>query len=66
MKVASLRPNAPTAFFWGINGATSVCASVFAVVISMGWGISGAFWAGCLSYAVAAAALSLVVLRGRV
>ncbi|MDP3768639.1 MAG: hypothetical protein Q8S13_11550, partial [Dehalococcoidia bacterium] len=66
MKVASLRPGAPTAFFWGINGATSVCASVFAVVISMGWGISAAFWAGCLSYATAAIAMGAVVLRGRV
>ena len=63
MKVASLRPEAPTAFFWGINGATSVCASVLAVAISLGWGISMAFWAGCLAYAVAAAALALVVLR---
>jgi hypothetical protein len=63
MKIASLRPDAPTAFFWGINGATSVCASVLAVAISMGWGISMAFWAGCFAYAVAAAALAFVVLR---
>jgi hypothetical protein len=66
MNVASLRPNAPTAFFWGINGATSVSASVLAVAISMGWGISMAFWAGCLAYMVAAAAMGVVVLRGRV
>lgn len=66
MKVASLRPNAPTAFFWGINGATSVCASVLAVAIAMGWGISAAFWVGCVSYAIAAVALGLVVVRGRV
>jgi len=66
MKLASLRPDAPTAFFWGINGATSVCASVLAVAISMGWGISMAFWAGCLAYAVAAGALGLVILRARV
>lgn len=65
MRVASQRPDAPTAFFWGINGATSVCASVLAVAISMGWGISMAFWAGCLAYAVAAAALGLVVVRRR-
>ena len=65
MKVASLRPDAPTAFFWGINGATSVCASVLAVAISMGWGISMAFWAGCLAYAVAAVALALAVVRLR-
>lgn len=66
MKVASLRPNAPTAFFWGINGATSVCASVLAVAIAIGWGISTAFWVGCLSYVAAAAALGFVVARGRV
>ncbi len=66
MKVASLRPNAPTAFFWGINGATSACASVLAVAISMGWGISYAFWAGWVSYIAASVALGLVVLRGRV
>jgi hypothetical protein len=65
MKVASLRENAPTAFFWGINGATSVCASVLAVAIALGWGISASFWAGCGAYALAAAALGLVVLRQR-
>ncbi len=65
MNVASLKPNAPTAFFWGINGATSVSASVLAVSVSMGWGISMAFWAGCLSYLVAVAAMGVVVLRGR-
>ena len=65
MKVASLRIDAPTAFFWGINGATSVCASVLAVAISMGWGISMAFWAGCLAYAVAAAALGFAVVPKR-
>lgn len=66
MKLASLRPNAPTAFFWGINGATSVLASVLAVSISLGWGISNAFWLGTVSYAVASAALGLVIVRGRV
>ena len=66
MMVASLRPDSPTVFFWGINGATSVCASVLAVAIALGWGISASFWIGCLSYVAAAAALSLVVARGRV
>ena len=65
MKLTSQQENAPTTFFWGINGATSVCASVFAVVISMGWGISSAFWAGWLAYGVAGAALAVVVLRAR-
>ncbi len=66
MKVASLRPNAPTAFFWGINGATSVCASVLAVTIALNWGISSAFWVGCLAYAAAAGSMAMIVARRRV
>jgi hypothetical protein len=58
MKMASLRPDAPMAFLWGINGAMSVCASVLAVLIALSWGISSAFWAGCVSYAVGLAALA--------
>ncbi len=65
MKVASLRPNSPTVFFWGINGATSVCASVLAVAIALSWGISTAFWVGCLCYAAASAALGLMAVRQR-
>ena len=61
MKMASLRPQAPTAFLWGINGAMSVCASVLAVLIAMTWGVSTTFWVGCLCYAVALAALSFTV-----
>jgi hypothetical protein len=66
MMVASLRPDSPTVFFWGINGAASVCASVLAVAIALAWGIGASFWIGCLSYTAAIAALSLVVARGRV
>ncbi len=66
MKVASLRPNAPMACSWGVNGATSVCASVLAVAVSMGWGISMAFWAGCFFYLAATLAMGVAVLRGRV
>ncbi len=65
MKVAALKPEAPTTFFWGVNGATSVCASVLAVAIALSWGISTAFWAGCLCYLVAAGALWLLAWRGR-
>ena len=63
MKAAALEPNAPTAFFWGVNGATSVCASVLAVAIALGWGISASFWAGFVAYGLALAALGLVALR---
>ncbi len=58
MKMASRRPEAPTAFLWGINGATSVCASVVAVFIALSWGISSAFWAGTLCYFTAFVALA--------
>ena len=61
MKLASRRPNAPTAFLWGINGATSVCASVLGVLIALSWGISTAFWAGAVCYAIAAVAIAYVL-----
>jgi hypothetical protein len=57
MRAASSRPGTPTAFLWGINGATSVCASVFAVVIALFFGISIAFWTGAFAYAVALASM---------
>ena len=40
-------------WLWAINGAASVCASVLAVVIALGAGISAAFWVGALCYVVA-------------
>ncbi len=44
-------------WYWGINGAVSVLASVLAVAISLARGISFVFWLGALSYAVALVAL---------
>ncbi len=49
------------AWLWGINGAASVFASVFAVALSMAAGITAAYWAGVACYAVCA--LSLVMRR---
>jgi hypothetical protein len=63
MRAASARAGTPTAFLWGINGAASVCASVLGVVIAMFLGISAAFWAGGLAYAMAIA--SMAVITGR-
>jgi hypothetical protein len=65
MKAVSAWPDAPTPYFWGINGATSVCASVLAVAIALSNGISAAFWTGCICYAVAVAGLSWGILRAR-
>lgn len=42
-----------TPWLWGINGATSVCGSVLAVVIALGSSISTAFWCGAACYVVA-------------
>jgi len=46
-------PRAPLAWFYGINGAASVCASVLSMAISLSFGISAAFWTGAAVYAVA-------------
>ncbi len=53
MKLASTKCASLAPWFWGINGATSVCASVIAVVIAMSAGISASFWTGFASYAIA-------------
>ncbi len=40
------------AWFWGINGAASVFASVLGMAISMEFGIAQAYWAGVACYAL--------------
>ena len=49
-------------WLWGVNGAFSVCASVFAVIVSMFCGISVSFGCGIVSYALALLAV-VVLLR---
>jgi SAM-dependent methyltransferase len=63
MRAASTRPGAPTAFLWGVNGATSVCASVLAVSIAVFYGISASYWTGLAAYVVAGAALIVIARR---
>jgi len=53
MKVASTKSAPLTPWLWGINGATSVCASVLAVVIALTSSISASFWTGFSCYVVA-------------
>ena len=53
MRLALQRSPLIAPWLWGLNGATSVCASVLAIVIAIGAGISAAFWVGALCYAVA-------------
>jgi hypothetical protein len=56
MSLASGRTEGLTPWFWGINGATSVCASVLAVAVALTAGIAVSFWTGAGCYAVAFAA----------
>jgi len=53
LKLASGRAGKLTPWLWGINGATSVCASVFAVAIGLNSGISAEFWTGVSCYTMA-------------
>lgn len=53
MRAASNMSNDITPWLWGINGATSVCASVFAVAIALSFSISASFWTGFTFYVIA-------------
>lgn len=53
MKIASAKSAHLTPWLWGINGATSVCASVVAVAIALSSSISTSFWTGFFCYVVA-------------
>jgi hypothetical protein len=46
----------PTPWFWGINGAVSVLASVFAIAVSIAFGIYVTLFAGAACYALLAPA----------
>ena len=63
MRLASTLRAELTPWLWAVNGATSVVASVLAVVVAMAWGISTSFWAGVASYVLAAAAFALAARR---
>lgn len=58
MRLASGRTPALTPWLWGINGATSVCASVLAIVIALSASISAAFWTGVACYGAAVVAFA--------
>jgi len=47
----STRYRAQQAWFWGINGATSVFASVLGMAMSIEVGIAQTYWAGVVCYA---------------
>lgn len=57
MRHAQQGDRAPVAWYWAVNGAFSVVASVLAVAIMIFWGITATLVAGLASYVVALAAL---------
>jgi len=56
MQIANERASNLTPWLWGVNGATSVCASVLAMVIAINAGIAASFWSGAICYLLAFAA----------
>jgi len=59
MVIGSRRSPALTPWLWGINGASSVCASVVAVAIALQAGISSSFWIGTACYTASLGAFFL-------
>lgn len=64
MKASSIKSGHLTPWFWGVNGATSVCASVLAVGIALSSSISASFWTGFFCYVVAVSAFIWTVRPG--
>jgi predicted membrane-bound spermidine synthase len=62
MKLASSKSPALTPWLWGVNGATSVCASVISAIIALVAGISAAYWTGVCCYFIAVVAISVAKL----
>ncbi len=54
LQAASRNPHAPLAWYWGINGAFSVCASVLTIALAHSAGLTGAFLFGTGCYLFAA------------
>ncbi|MBX9879529.1 MAG: hypothetical protein K2Y22_13795 [Candidatus Obscuribacterales bacterium] len=45
-------------WLWGVNGATSVCASVVAVAVAINWGLTNSYWIGVICYLAACTAFA--------
>ena len=66
MKLVQAVDSGPTSWFWGMNGAAGVLASVLAVMLSLAYGIHVTLFAAAISYlCVIPAALALVRLGRR-
>ena len=56
-KALSSNEGAPTAWYWGINGAFSVISSVLAVVVAVFLGVTATLLVGVASYGIALGSL---------
>jgi len=56
-KALSSNEGAPTAWYWGINGAFSVISSVLAVAVALFWGVTVTLLVGLGAYILALIAL---------
>lgn len=57
IKACAKKEHALIPFYWGINGAGSVCGSVLALLVSIVFGISALYWLGVAVYVAAFFAL---------
>jgi len=65
LKLAASISSGLMPWLWGINGATSVCGSVFALVLALNAGISASFWAGVACYATACGSFFVAARGGK-
>ena len=59
MSVAGRDARLPKAWFWALNGAASVVASVLAIYVAARWSISTAFLVGTAVYVIGIVCLGL-------
>jgi len=64
IRLASAVTPGLTVWFWGMNGAMSVCGSVLAYAVCLFWGISAALWTGIACYGVALIAFVCAAAKG--
>ena len=64
LRLASIRlSKPPLAWFWGINGATSVIASVLGISLAISLGINAGYIAGIIAYAIAGGSFAMSLKR---
>jgi predicted membrane-bound spermidine synthase len=61
MKLVKAELESIKPWLWGINGVTSVYATIITVVISMSYGISFSYWTGFLFYLIAVASTYRII-----